>query len=273
MKLSIQIVNPEKPGGFSSFLIGHEENLTKEDVIILGAKNGEQAAGILILRCYRNPLYIEYINVDPSTDIPEVMDSLLKKVLELKEMLQIESVTAFYMSGDKEYLYDAYLRNGFVVQKEDPCYSFCLGDVSYSPLASANLSTDNVLPVSRVPDYAVEQFSRSIGNRNTFNKSARERLNAMNQDLTFAILEDKKITGCILVSSCGDGLTINALFGNGSKDTIRLIQSALTKANELYPPETVIYIETLIDSAQNLVEKLIPPQKLTKESMYLFMHA
>lgn len=267
--LKIVSVDNKNPGGFASFL-DLVPGFSSPDTVIFGARLADKAAGVVVASIHYQDMYIEYLGADASEDTAAIMDALLEKLLEAAEKLELNAVSASVMTNEPDYLRDAYMRQDFAAKDVNACYSFTLQTVLDSPLGKNVRLSDRVVKVDRVSNYQLQEFNRKLGDCPRLS-NVKAGIQHLDKDISFAIVDNKVMTGCVLIAPCGDGLNIGALFGNGTRDTVALLQSALCAAEKKYDKETLIYVTALAESVESLVEKLVGDKCEGKEKMVTYV--
>lgn len=265
--IKITTINPNNPGGFKVFLDQDAEMIKKPFVVSYGARVDDRAAGVVVVRCFDASLYIDYLGVDPSVT-ENVAEELIKFVIMAAKRLQLKKVYAVLLHTVNEKLMDRYLDIGFKPEAANESYSFKFEAALSTPIGRKAKISAKTINLDRVTNSELEKFNAMIGGLNNGVHNVRKRANRMIQDISFAIVEDQKMTGGIFIDDCGDGLAIRGLFGNGSMDTVLLIQSAICAAKDKYDPQTTIYAVALVPSVQQLIEKMFGNDILTKETLY-----
>ena len=228
-EIKIVSVDIRKPGGFLPF-IKALENVDKINTFFYGAVLANRAEGLLLGKIHNEEIIIEYILI-PSSDYEEmIFTALIDKVKEAALLIKAQRIRASFFKNVTADFGRFYEKCGFIKEENYNSYSFRLGFLLKGPLGKNIKVSKKVISIERVTKPLLNEFAVRL--KSLTDGSVLDRISDVDRDLSFAIIEEGKITGLLLIAGDKKGLIIRALFGNGSLDTMLLLQSALASAQK-----------------------------------------
>ncbi|MDO4292949.1 MAG: GNAT family N-acetyltransferase [Eubacteriales bacterium] len=254
----IVAVDPKNPGAFTGLLPDIPMEPGPGAPLLMGYELVGTAAGILAADCLEDAVTLRWIAVTPPCRRRGVASRLLAKLCELagKEGVVRMDAVACLSPGELRPLEKLLSGFGFARRDVSPSYSFPLKAVWKGPLAAAAAGKHpNAVPVHGLEGQpALREFNRRVSAAEALPYPVIEPGSLLQQSRVW--VEDGKITGCLLLASCRDGIELRWLYGKGTAALLGMLSSALTAAAKSYSGETRIYMTALIPSAEALARKL-----------------
>ena len=250
-------IDINSPGVYRSFLIG----CSREDFVgiplILGYRISDMACGILIADCLEKSAVLKWIAVDENCQRRGIGGRLWEAFCNIASEAGITRMDAIVCLPSKEAgTADAFLyHRGFRKKDSNESYSFCLEAVSQGALSKLFKYKDaHIRLLQETALYQIRSYNQKIRNaeEGDFMPIIVEEL--LPESVVW--IEDDEVEGCALLASCGDGIELRMLSGNGSQKLALMLAKACEKLANKYPKDTKIYVTTLTDSAKGLMKKL-----------------
>ncbi len=250
-------IDINSPGEYKAFLAGWEQKDFLGMPLILGYRLGGMACGILIADCLEKSAVLKWIAVDENCQRRGIGGRLWETFCNIASEAGIAHVDAIVCLPSKEAeTADAFLyHRGFRKKDSNESYSFCLEVVSQGALSKLFKHKDvHIHLLQETAPHQIRSYNQKIRNveKGDFMPIVAEEL--LPESVVW--IEDDKIEGCVLLASCGNGIELRMLSGNGSQKLALMLAKACENLTNKYPEDTRIYVTALTDSAKGLVKKL-----------------
>lgn len=250
----VTLINKEKQGDLFFGLIIPEvkAQLKEPDVFLVGAVEDETPLGVAVLRLHKDAGEILSIATAPGRRREKIGTALLWESVRILKRLGCDGMYSYLMEQDQEAaaLFQAF---GMKPDKNsEVSYSCTLFQLQNKLLKSGHIHS---IPLESVPKYLFNAYTHTM-------LSGDPRFCAQNlfdPQLSRVIVENGKMTACILIERIPDGLSIGWFhsFGKDRKAPLYLLQDALQAAEKL-SPDTYIRFMTNLPNVLKLAEKYLP---------------
>lgn len=272
MMSRIVTVNPDRPGGFEPLLAGVLSVPGVGSPLVLGYELSGMAAGVLVADCLEHSITVRWIGVERYCRRHGIAARLLERLcgLAIEQGVEwIDAIACLPMEelGAAEALLEL---NGFERMEMNPVYHFPLEAVLRGPLAAAALrSNSHVRPLAEMEGQpALREFNRHIETEEGMPYPAADPAKLLKESRVW--YENGKITGCVLLAPCGDGVELRWLYGQGTEALLGLLAGASAALAESYPPQTLIHMAAMVQSAEGLARKLAGEQLIEEAPVIRF---
>ncbi len=266
----IVTVNPAKPGAFAGLLPNIPMEPGSGSPLLLGCELAGMAVGVLAADCLEEAVTLRWICVAPSCRRRGVAFRLMEKLCELAERESVRRMDAVACLPPEKLLPLEALLSRFGFERKDagPVYSFPLQAVLNGPLApTAARNYPNAVPVHEMEgQHALREFNRRVADEEALPYPVIEPGKLLKESRVW--VENGKITGCLLLAPCGDGLELRWLYGKGTASLLGMLSSAAAAVAAGHPTGIRLHMTALIPSADALVHKLAG-EWLTEEAPVL----
>lgn len=251
-------IDINSPGEYQPFLTGWKQKDFQGIPLILGYRISDMAGGVLIADCMENMAVLKWITVDENCQRRGIGGRLWDAFCNIVEDAGITHVDALVcLSFEEAEKADVFLEHrGFRKKDSKESYSFSLGTVCRGVLSKMFKNKNiHIQSLYEVAAYQIRSYNQQISDL-----TVGEFMPIVPEELlpeSVVWIEDEKIKGCALLASCGNGIELRMLSGNGSQMLALMLAKASENLAHKYSMDTKIYVAALVDSAKRLVEKLV----------------
>lgn len=251
-------IDIDSPGEYEPFLIGWERKDFHGIPLILGYRISDMASGILIADCLEGAATLKWIAVDENCRKRGIGGRLWEAFCNIVVDAGITRIDAVLcLPSEEAEKADAFLEHrGFRQKNSNESYSLGLGIVCQGALSKMFKNKDvRIQALQEATAYQIRSYNQKVCdvNEGEFMPIVPEEL--LPESVVW--IEDDEIKGCVLLASCGSGIELRVLSGNGSQMLALMLAKACENLVHKYPMDTKIYVTALVDSVKGLVEKLV----------------
>ena len=156
---------------------------------------------------------------------------------------------------------------GFVEKNTmgETLYRTTLGDVAASPFFATKLSSSSkILPFSQIPDICLSMTDKDLRLSDVPLPQLPLNSPEVERELSCAVVQGSNMEAFVSFDhSCMGELTLSCAWSGHASPTAMptLLLHAFHRANQLYPPETPLVLQSVTPVATHLLQKLIPTAK------------
>ena len=251
----LNFVDMNSPGAYQPFLVGWDKSSFIGVPLVLGYQIGGMACGILIADNLKESITLKWIAVDQNCQGRGIGKRLIDGLYQIAEeagITQIDAIVCLPLEAAEKvnsFLYHRGLRK----KNSTESYSISLETISKGPLAKLFKNKDiHIRTLKETASYHIRNYNQKHHKEEGFQIIIPEEL--LPESVVW--MEEEEIQGCVLLASCGEGIELRLLSGNGSQMLASMLAKACDHLIDKYPMDTKIYVTTLVDSAKRLVTNL-----------------
>ena len=230
------------------------ENIADPTVFVFGALEGAEIIGAAVMRLENERAHLLSIAVKESRRRQGVGTALLRACVRALRRTSIQNFYTILMEEDTEA---AALVSSFGMESSDEgsaYYSILLRDVMQLQILQND--GNKTLALKDVPDYKLNKYLQdSFPGNPALAESA-----LFEPDLSRFLIEDGKITACMLMEKEEDALSVAWLASSSANKmaVLYLFKGALAAAIKKYPEDMEIRFTVFDEPLIRLVEHLLP---------------
>lgn len=254
---NISILNFGKLGDFAPMFAGAFDDMPEGEAILLGYTQEDMACAALAAIQVEEVVLLRWVMVEESCRRQGIGRQLIKALCQYAAANGIREVDAVVCLPKKEQAVAKalLLSGGFQLTEQNSIFSLPLSTVLEGPLAVRikKAPHSGVVSFAEVSNFQIKEFN--------FNVLRQEglppvQISQLLTDCSFAWLEKEKITGCILLASCGEDVEIRWLYGQKPLAVQEMISAAAAALAERYDSAIHIYAASMQPSVESLIRKI-----------------
>lgn len=253
----ISRIDINNPGDFAPMLTGALDGCPKGEVILLGYKEKDKPSGVLAAVEVEDAIMLRWLVVEEEFQrqgIASKLISVLNQYAEAKNLREIDCVVCL-PKKEQEIVKKLLLKNNFQMTEQDKMFSFPISAISEGVFGThiEKAFRSNVKALSGISNIQIQEFNLRIMEEEGFIPIVPSKLLT---DYSFVWLEEGRVTGCILLAPCDEGIEIQWLYGEKPLAVQEMILAAAKVMVQSVPAETRIYATVMQPSVENMIRKL-----------------
>ena len=239
--------------------------------LLLGYELGGTACGALAADCFDHSITLRWLCVDQSVQRRGIAGELLDELCTQADKEGVQELDAVVTGDASTPIRSLLLDRGFVQMDGSPVFHFPLSAVLDGPLSAILDRQDkHVVPLRSVPAYLLRSFNNRIAAPDAFIHPPIDPDTLLEESVAW--VEKDKITACLLLSACGNGVEVRWIYSfNQNAAAIQWMLAGAANALGLhFPPQTPIYATALVPSVEPIVSRLAGNALSTDASVVRF---
>ena len=264
-------IQPGTQGVFAPLLAGVSIGDFYGMPLLLGYELGGTACGALAADCFDHSITLRWLCVDQSVQRRGIAGELLDELCAQADKEGVQELDAVVTGDASTPIRSLLLDRGFVQMDGSPVYHFPLSAVLDGPLSAILDRQDkHVVPLRSVPAYLLRSFNNRIAAPDAFIHPPIDPDTLLEESVAW--MEKDKITACLLLSACGNGVEVRWIYSfNQSVAAIQWMLAGAANALGLhFPPQTPIYATALVPGVEPIVSRLAGNALSTDASVVRF---
>ena len=258
--LNFVSISPGSPGLYAPFLGPALNAPVQGRPFLLGCEIGRVACGALAASFQREGVRLLWVSVAPACQGRGMGRLMMGRFMEAVSASGAElAEAAFVLDGPAQIPAASLLRGaGFREAGELPCFSFPLSAALEGPLAAVPAGDPHVRSLSQLPAGAFQSLNREMAAL-----TAPFRAGELLPDASLFWVEEGRITACVLLAPCGDGVELRWLYGSQPRALQHLLAGAMRAVERSVSPHAAVQVLPLEERVERLLCRLLaqPPRQ------------
>ena len=258
--LNLVSISPGSPGLYAPFLGPALSAPVQGRPFLMGCEIDQVACGALAASFQREAVRLLWASVSPACQGRGMGRLMMERFMEAVSASGADlAEAAFVLDGPAQAPAANLLRGaGFRETGELPCFSFPLSAALEGPLAAVPAGDPHVLSLSQLPAGAFQSLNREMAAL-----TAPFRAGELLPDASLFWVESGRVTACVLLAPCGDGVELRWLYGSQPRALRHLLAGAMRAVERSASPHVAVHVLPLEERVELLLRRLLtqPPRQ------------